>query len=115
METATVIEKENELASSYLSFFLTKEQYAIPVIKVIEILEVPRITKVPKAPEYMIGVINLRGRVLPVVDINLKFGMETQEKTVDTCIVVMNINLAEEEVIYNAYSKPPFKSPDKIA
>lgn len=92
METTTVTSEEVEGSTrSFLSFKLDNERFAVDVDKVIEILEVPKITKIPKAPDYMQGVINLRGNVLPVIDIHIKFGMKPTEMTVDTCIIVMNI------------------------
>lgn len=82
--------------NSYLSFTLNSEHFAVNVSKVIEILEVPKLTKVPKAPEYLKGVINLRGNVLPVVDTRVKFGMPSIENTIDTCIVVIEIEVDDD-------------------
>lgn len=83
---------------SYLSFRLGDEEYATHVNEVLNILEMTRITKVPKAPEYMKGVINLRGMVLPVIDTRTKFGMPETEYTDKTCIVVMDLELDGELV-----------------
>lgn len=83
---------------SYLSFKLGDELFAINVVKALEILEIPRITRVPKAPEYMRGVINLRGNVLPVIDARTRFGLPKVEKSVDTCIIVMEIAINGESV-----------------
>ena len=79
--------------NSYLSFKLGEEEFASHVNKVLNILELTKITKVPKSPEYMKGVINLRGAVLPVVDIRIKFGMTPTEYTANTCIIVMEIEM----------------------
>lgn len=87
---------------SYLSFLLGHESFAVRVSKVIEILEVPHITKVPKSPAFMRGVINLRGTVLPVVDTRLKFSMAAAKDTVNTCIVVFNINFEKEVMMVGA-------------
>lgn len=76
---------------SYLTFRLGDETFAANVSKVSEILEIPKITKVPRSPDFMRGVINLRGSVLPVIDAPVKFGLPTVTDTVETCIVVMNI------------------------
>jgi purine-binding chemotaxis protein CheW len=70
---------------------MSEELFAINVSKVINILEIRHITKVPKTPPYMKGVINLRGTVLPVVDLRIKFGLPEKENTVDTSIIVLNI------------------------
>lgn len=99
-------EDGNELligqTKSFLSFKLDAEHFAIPVMKIMEILEVPKITKVPQAPAFLVGVINLRGAVLPVIDTRVKFGMAPIEFTIDTCILVVNINYNEEEVMVGA-------------
>lgn len=89
---------ETETAQSYLSFKLEDELFALSVSKVIEILEVPKITKIPRAPDYMTGVINLRGSVLPLVDTRIKFGMPPLEFTVNTCIIVMEIVVEGESI-----------------
>ena len=79
--------------NSYLTFRLGKEEYAAHVSKVLNILEMTDITAVPKSPEYMKGVINLRGMVLPVIDTRLKFGMPETAYTDKTCIVVMDLEM----------------------
>ncbi|MGK7397118.1 MAG: chemotaxis protein CheW [Candidatus Cyclobacteriaceae bacterium M3_2C_046] len=83
---------------SYLSFKLGKELFAANVGKVLEILELTKITKVPQSPEYMRGVINLRGNVLPVIDTRIKFGLPQVEDTIDTCIIVLDINMENESI-----------------
>lgn len=79
--------------NSYLSFRLGEEIFALPVQKVRKILEMTEITTVPKSPDYMRGVINLRGNVLPVVDTRIKFGMSPLEKTKTTCILVIEAEI----------------------
>lgn len=88
--------------NSYLSFKLNDEVFAANVGKVLEILELTKITKVPKAPEYMRGVINLRGSVLPVVDTRVKFGLPVIPDTVNTCIIVLNIQIDNEDLTVGA-------------
>lgn len=90
---------KEDVMQTYLSFKLNEEVFAINVSKVINILEMSHITKIPKAPEYMKGVINLRGTVLPVVDLRLKFGLPEKEATVDTSIIVLSIDLNGESVL----------------
>ncbi len=87
-----------EKVNSFLSFNLGEEEFAAHVSKVINILEMTKITEVPKSPEYMKGVINLRGTVLPVVDTRIKFGMAATEYTTNTCIIVMEVNIEGDEV-----------------
>lgn len=94
--------EEEQGLHSYLSFRLGHESFAVKVNKVIEILEVPHITKVPKSPNFMRGVINLRGTVLPVVDTRLKFSMGKIADTVNTCIIVFNIRFESEEMMVGA-------------
>ena len=76
----------------YLTFTLAEEEYGIGILKVKEIIGIMSITTVPQTPEYMKGVINLRGKVIPVVDLRLKFGMEAMEYTERTCIIVVEID-----------------------
>ena len=82
--------------NSYLTFKIGEEEFGANVSKVLNILELQEITKVPKAPDYMKGVINLRGMVLPVIDTRIKFDMEPTEITNDTCIVVMDLKMDDE-------------------
>jgi len=86
----------------YLTFKLEGETFALDVVKVREILDYSNITKVPQTPEFMKGVINLRGSVVPVVDMRLKFNMASQEKTVDTCVIVVEISIDNEATILGA-------------
>ncbi|MGE0078078.1 MAG: chemotaxis protein CheW [Bacteroidales bacterium] len=84
--------------NSYLTFKLGEEEFAAHVGKVLNILEMTKITQVPKAPEYLKGVINLRGAVLPVIDARIKFGMPEAEYTTNTCIIVLDIDLDGESI-----------------
>ena len=86
----------------YLTFQLGDEVFAIDVVNVREILEFSTVTKVPRSPEYMRGVINLRGSVVPVFDMRLKFAMSSTEKTINTCIVVVEVSFEGEDVIIGA-------------
>ena len=95
------VNKTNEI-KSYLSFRLSEEIFAANVYKVLNILEMRTITKIQQAPDYMKGVINLRGNVLPVVDLRIKFGLPITEITVDTCIIVLNINLDGGSIMVGA-------------
>lgn len=90
-------ENKNQI-KSYLTFKLGNEEFAAHVSKVLNILEMTSITKVPKAPDYLKGVINLRGAVLPVIDTRIKFGMPETEYTNNTCIIVLDIDVDGESV-----------------
>ncbi len=76
----------------YLTFSLGNEEYGIYILKIKEIMGMMPITSVPQTPDFVKGVINLRGKVIPVVDLRLKFGMEPVEYTDRTCIVVVEIS-----------------------
>ncbi len=85
-------------ARQYLTFRLEEEVFALDIAKVREVLDFTSVTKVPQTPDYMRGVINLRGNVLPVVDLRLKFGMPMTEKTVNTCVIIAEVALDGETV-----------------
>ncbi len=87
---------------TYLTFTLDDELFAVEVSKVREVLDYTEITKIPKTPEFMRGVINLRGSVVPVIDLRLKFGMTKTEVKVNTCIIVLEVNMEAETVILGA-------------
>src|SRR5690625_4246985 len=74
--------------SKYLSFLLSREEYAIDILKVQEIIGLIPITPVPNAPEYIRGVLNLRGKIIPVMDLRARFGMNRTEDTDETCVIV---------------------------
>jgi purine-binding chemotaxis protein CheW len=83
--------KATERAGKYLTFHLGQEEFAIQVLKVREIKGVQEITAIPHTPVFVKGVINLRGKVIPVVDLRLKFGLPEQEYTPRTCIIVVQV------------------------
>ena len=83
---------------SFISFKLCEEYFAISVSQVLNILQLVQITKVPTAPDYMKGVINLRGTVLPIIDIRMKFGMDPIQYQRDTVILVLNVVIENEKV-----------------
>ena len=89
-------------ATQYLTFVLDREVFAVDVARVREILEMPDITKVPQVPEFMRGVINLRGCVVPVIDLHLKFSMEKSAQTVNTCIIVVEVQMDGENIVLGA-------------
>lgn len=95
METATVEAKGTETLNEhmkggkFLSFFLGEEEYAIEILKVQEIIGLMPITPVPRMPEYIRGVLNLRGKIVPIMDIRLRFGLTEVEDTDETCVIVV--------------------------
>jgi purine-binding chemotaxis protein CheW len=88
--------------TQYLTFKLDEEVFALDVAKVREILEYTTVTKVPRTPDFMRGVINLRGSVVPVIDLRLKFGMSVTQQTVNTCIIVTEVGAGEETILLGA-------------
>jgi purine-binding chemotaxis protein CheW len=79
-------------SGKYLTFTLAEEEYGIGILKVKEIIGMMPITSVPRTPDFVKGVINLRGKVIPVIDLRLKFGMPTIDYTDRTCIIVVEID-----------------------
>ena len=84
-----------DLVDKYLTFMLADEEYAVQILKVKEIIGVIEITTVPQTTDFMLGVINLRGKVIPIVDLRLRFGLEYREHDERTCIIVMEILSAD--------------------
>ncbi len=86
----------------YLTFSLDDEEYAINVNQIREILEVSDITKLPCTYEFMRGVINLRGNVVPVIDLHVKFGLPETEQTINTCVIVMEVEIDNKQTVIGA-------------
>lgn len=85
------VEVRSEREGKYLTFTLDQEEYGIGITKVKEIIGMIPITPVPQTPHFVKGVINLRGKVIPVIDLRLKFGLEPMEYNERTCIIVVEI------------------------
>ncbi len=85
--------------TQYLTFTLEEEVFAIDIGKVREVLDYTAVTRVPQTPEFLCGVINLRGNVVPVMDMRQKLGMSATEKRVNTCIIILEILVDEETTI----------------
>ncbi|MHC9540996.1 MAG: chemotaxis protein CheW [Vulcanimicrobiota bacterium] len=95
MTNVQMLEKQSHRGSKlnkYLTFALGHEVYALEILMVREIIGLMEITMVPRMPDFVRGVINLRGKVIPVIDLRRKFGMEDIEETKETCIIVVDIN-----------------------
>ena len=82
---------KRDLAGKYLTFRLSAEEYGLEILKVREIIGLMDITNVPRTPDYIRGVINLRGKVIPVLDLKMKFNMGVTKETDETCIVVVEV------------------------
>ena len=100
MATATVETSNSgiaqKLAGKHLTFVLGREHYGVPVLKVREIIRLCDITPVPQMPDYIKGVLNLRGKIIPVADLRVKFRLASTENTDLTCIVVVQVSLADQ-------------------
>lgn len=87
----TIATKKEVTEGKFLTFVLGNEEYGIEILRVREIFGLMDITTVPQAPDYMKGVINLRGEVIPVIDLRLKFSMPEEEHTQETCVIVVEV------------------------
>lgn len=94
-----VEQKGEGRAGKYLTFILAKEQYGIDVLSIQEIIGMMPITSVPQTPEYVKGVVNLRGKVIPVIDLRLRFGMPEREADGQTCIIVVDVSGVQMGVV----------------
>ena len=97
--SATVSSAAAAHAGKYLTFALASEEYGLPVLKVREIIKVMPITAVPQVPSHVRGVINLRGKVIPVIDLRQKFGLPSQADTEQTCIVVVQVEATRQTIM----------------
>ena len=91
-----------EEITHFLTFRLGEETYALEILKVREVLDYIHVTKVPGTPPFMLGVINLRGNVVPIVDMKIKFDFPQVERTVNTCIIIIEIQMEGETSILGA-------------
>jgi purine-binding chemotaxis protein CheW len=104
-KTATELSGRYNVGGKFLTFFLAGEEYGIEILKVQEIIGMMDITTVPRTPTFIRGVINLRGKIIPIVDLRLKFGMEAVEKTDETCIIVVRARGVEMGIVVDRVSE----------
>lgn len=90
------------IAGKYLTFVLAGEEYALPVGRVREITRITDITVVPRMPAHVSGVINLRGKVVPVMDLRVRFDLTATPPTDETCIIVTETNIGDRRVVFGA-------------
>ncbi|MFA5479902.1 MAG: chemotaxis protein CheW [Candidatus Muiribacteriota bacterium] len=98
MENSSKEQKTSSGSEKYLTFFLEDEVYGLPILRVQEIIGMMKVTHFPKAPEFVRGVINLRGKVIPVIDLRLRFGLKQIDDTEKTCIVVLSLKNDSGEI-----------------
>ena len=103
MEAVSTKTKATE--GKFLTFFLNDEVYGIEILKVREIIGLMDITNVPQTPDYMKGVINLRGKVIPVIDLRLKFSMSEGDHTQETCTIVVEVDNTSIGIIVDRVSE----------
>lgn len=104
----------NGVGGKFLTFFLGVEEYGLEILKVHEIIGMMSITPVPRTPDFIRGVINLRGKVIPVVELRRKFDMESVEQTEETCIIVVQANRVQVGIIVDRVSEVQDISPDEV-
>ena len=103
----SVVEKKeiSDIEGKFLTFVLGEEIYGIEILKAREIIGLMDITTVPQTPDYMKGVINLRGKVIPVIDLRMKFSMQEEEHTQETCVIVVEVNGTSIGLIVDSVSE----------
>ncbi len=99
------VRQEQEIGGKFLTFFLEDEEYGIEILKVQEIIGMMSVTPVPRTPSFVRGVINLRGNVMPIIDLRLKFGMPAIAQTEETCIIVVRAQGVEMGIIVDKVSE----------
>jgi purine-binding chemotaxis protein CheW len=92
-DAAADADVSRELGGKYLTFMLAGEEYGLEILKVREIIGLMDITKVPQTPDFVEGVINLRGKVIPVIDLRAKFGLDRTEYDEETCVIVVDVGM----------------------
>jgi len=99
------VKQEQEIGGKFLTFFLEDEEYGIEILKVQEIIGMMSVTPVPRTPSFVRGVINLRGKVIPIIDLCLKFGMPAIAQTEETCIIVVRAQGVEMGIVVDKVSE----------
>ncbi len=92
------VNEVTQKGGKFLTFLMANEKYGLEILKVREIIGMMDVTSVPTTPAFIRGVINLRGKVIPVIDLRLKFGMEAKEDTERTCIIVVRLAQTDQEM-----------------
>jgi purine-binding chemotaxis protein CheW len=105
MESVVGKKEISDIEGKFLTFVLGEEIYGIEILKAREIIGLMDITTVPQTPDYMKGVINLRGKVIPVIDLRMKFSMKKWERTQETCVIVVEVNSTSIGLIVDSVSE----------
>jgi len=104
-ESDTAGRRNARRGGKFLTFFLAGEEYGIAILKVHEIIGMMAITSVPRTPSFIRGVINLRGKLIPIIDLRLKFVMASQDQTSETCIIVVHVCGIEVGIVVDRVSE----------
>jgi purine-binding chemotaxis protein CheW len=104
VDNAAVATLTASRAGKYLTFFLAGEEYGLEILKVSEIIGLQPITRVPRMPEFVRGVINLRGKVIPITDLRMKFGMGAEDSE-DSCIIVVQMRGIQTGIVVDRVSE----------
>jgi purine-binding chemotaxis protein CheW len=99
------LENRKSTGGKFLTFFLAGEEYGIEILSVHEIIGILPITSVPGTPGYICGIVNLRGKIIPIVNLRSKFGMESKAQTSETCIIVVNVQGVEVGIVVDRVSE----------
>lgn len=99
MESDIIGAEKAGLEGKYLTFALSSERYGLEILNIQEIICVPNITRVPKCPAFIKGVVNLRGRIIPLIDLRVKFGLRPVPYDEKTCVIVANIRQSEQYLL----------------
>lgn len=90
---------DTKLINQFLTFTVSEEVYALNVLNVREVLEFSQLSKVPRMPDFMRGIINLRGSIVPVIDLKQKLGLGMTDKTIDTSVIVCEMTIDDDDII----------------
>ena len=113
--TLTASATKDDLAGRYLTFQLEDTTYGVELLNVIDIISIQAITSVPNVPNYVKGIINLRGKIIPVIDMRLKFGKPQADYDERTCIIVINIDRIQVGLIVDRVSEVISLSADSMS
>lgn len=112
--SSTPLAPANARAGKYLTFFLAGEEYGLEILKVSEIIGMQAITRVPRTPDFVRGVINLRGKVIPITDLRIKFGMDSSS-TEESCIIVVQMRDVQTGIVVDRVSEVVALAESEIA
>ena len=120
METVVDVEEdaalnEDTMANKFLVFFLDGQEYAIAIKYVVDIINVQPMTRMPNVPDFVRGITNLRGKVIPIIDVRIRFGKEPQDYNDRTCIIVVEVGDASVGMVIDQVSEVITLDDDEIA